>query len=654
MGQTVNFDEIREYMEIQAAEDRKRNYINVTAATLDAALNQASIELGVPIKKIEYEIIENGSSGILGIRRKNYIIMAYSMREDEGVEEETLGIDFGTLGAGGDEVTDTDGRIFVRLSPDGVFLKATQPVGKGDKATEREALERIRDRLGTTDGIDTSLVSKTAKQAAGDFIKIGDFDHNPANDAMVTVDITDMEMKAYLNLTPPGKGGADPEYDYIITFLQNNNVVEGIKEKEIRSFVENPVYGEPILAAEGRPPVNGADARVAYNFETDKSKVKLKEKDGKVDFKELNIITNVVEGQVLARKIPAERGKSGRTVTGKLLPATDGKDISINAGKNVKVSEDGTVAVAELNGQVIIQAGKLNVEPVYVVQGDVSLKTGNILFLGTVIVKGNVEDSFSVKASGNIEVMGSVGKCELDAEGDVIVHQGIAGKHAGIIQAGHTVWSKFIENSRVESGELVVVSDGIINSEVFSDKKIICRGKRANIVGGRVRAASEIDANSLGSVAGMETILEVGYDPKIKERMGELDNVREELTKELDEINLNLSTIQSAVKKSRKKLSPEKKEALDGLLNRAKELNERIKEIDTEREEKKQYLSQLQMDGRVSASGKVYPGVKVSIKDAFLEVRNEFKSVSFVAEAGNVKVSKYIESEEDIDLVRKD
>ena len=78
-------------------------------------------------------------------------------------------------------------------------------------------------------------------------------------------------------------------------------------------------------------------------------------------------------------------------------------------------------------------------EPVYTIEGDVNLKTGNVLFLGTVFVKGNVEDGFSVKAAGNIEIMGSVGKCLLDAEGDIIVHQGIAGKTEGRVRAGR-IW----------------------------------------------------------------------------------------------------------------------------------------------------------------------------------------------------------------------
>ena len=36
---------------------------------------------------------------------------------------------------------------------------------------------------------------------------------------------------------------------------------------------------------------------------------------------------------------------------------------------------------------VLLTAGRLSVEPIYTVEGDVNLKTGNILFLGTVFVK---------------------------------------------------------------------------------------------------------------------------------------------------------------------------------------------------------------------------------------------------------------------------
>ena len=92
--------------------------------------------------------------------------------------------------------------------------------------------------------------------------------------------------------------------------------------------------------------------------------------------------------------------------------------------------------------------------------------------MGSVFVNGNVDDGFVIKASGNIEVKGSVGRAELDTEGDIVVSQGIMGKEGGVIRAGKSIWSKFIQNTDVvEAGDMVIVSDGIIKSNVMAKRK---------------------------------------------------------------------------------------------------------------------------------------------------------------------------------------
>jgi uncharacterized protein (DUF342 family) len=429
--------------------------------------------------------------------------------------------------------------------------------------------------------------------------------------------------------------------------LQSNRVVDGINEEAVRAIVDEPEYGVSKLIAEGTKPRNGKDARIQFSFSTGGSQVNLREKNGRVDFRELNLIQNVVEGQILARKIPAEFGESGRTVTGKLLPAKDGADVRIDVGKNVHLSDNGASAIADINGQVIFASGKLNVEEIMTVQGDVNLKTGNILFLGTVVVKGNVDDGFSLKAAGNIEIMGTVGKCSLDAEGDIIVHQGIAGKSAGKIISGKSVLSKFIENADVEAGDMVMVSDGIINSRIIANRKIICKGKRASIVGGHCMAAEEIDAKALGSIAGSETILEVGYDPKSKETLDRLCAGSQDLEKQLEDINLNLGTLEALKKKT--KLPEDKQQYYKELAARKQELSAQIAETAKQIEDTKAYMGQLSYNGKISSSGTVFPGVRIFIKDAQpLEVRNEFKNITFIAENKLIKPTKYEESAEDV------
>ncbi len=646
----VTLDQIQSYMREELSRDEGKA-VTVSGETLEDALQQAAIELGLPLKRVEYEVLERGTRGMMGVGRKPFLILAYPMPEQARGDAEESGpaIDLSLLAE--EEVdADRDGEVFVRMAPDGIMLKVTKPVGGGAKATERQAMEKLLERV--DEGFDKGRVAKAVKLAQGEFIKVGEFQYDPSADASLSVELADNEMKAYLKAYPPGDGGADPSYDQIVSFLQMNGVAEGIDEEAVQRYADDPRYRESVLVAFGVPPKNGDDARVRYSFELDVSHVKLKETNGKVDFKELNLVQNVVQGQVLAKKEPAKRGEPGRTVTGRLLPANDGKDVEFPVGKNVRLSDDGKPALAEINGQVVINAGKITVEPVHVINGDVNLRTGNVLFLGTVLVKGNVDDGFTVKAAGNIEVMGNVGKSNLDAEGDIIVHQGVAGKSSGTIRCGRSLWSKFIENARVEAGNLVVVSDGIMSSTVLCDRKIICKGKRASIVGGQVKAVEEINAKSLGSVAGSETILEVGYDPKRKEKLGAIEEKRDSCTHQLDDVKLNMSTIESLVKSGRP-VSDEKKRYYQELKEKRITLEGDLRKIEKEAAELREYLDGLKVAGRVSASGTVFPGVRVSIKDAYLEVRNEFKAVTFISDKGMVKVTKYEETDEDVTIGRR-
>jgi uncharacterized protein (DUF342 family) len=281
------------------------------------------------------------------------------------------------------------------------------------------------------------------------------------------------------------------------------------------------------------------------------------------------------------------------------------------------------------------------------IKENVSIKTGNIIFLGNVIINGNVEDGFSVKAVGNIEVNGTVEKAELDAEGDVIVHQGITGKNAGTVKAGRSIWARFIENARVEAGNMVVVSDGIINSQVDARRRIVCQGKRAQIVGGRLRATEEINAKLIGNPSGTETICEVGYDPKSKEQLEKLALDREIVEKELEDIQLNIQTL-SAIKKQRKTLPEDKEAYMNELTEKRQERMADLQHIEEETRRIEEYMENLETRGRVSASAKVYAGVKIVIRDAREDVRNEYRSVTFIFENRLVRATKYEEPEEDL------
>ncbi|MGI9256836.1 MAG: FapA family protein [Salinispira sp.] len=642
----VDLLHIQDYMRRSLEGDMKRRNVSVSGENLQDALKQASIELALPLRKIEYEVLDAGHKGALGIHKKPCRILAYPafvMSEAAAEDDEQHAVQIEEL------VSSINGKISIRRDSRGIIMKVTKPCEGGKSATEKDALNVLKQK--NIHNADLSLVGKLVKKADDMSVKIADFDHDSAQDASMIADIQDMEMKATILISHPGPKGADPSYDAIMSFLRFQNVTSGFLDNVIHDLAENPVYDCPICIARGKKARHGKDGRIDLKFQVQSDAVRLREIDGKVDFKNLGKINNVVSGQVLANLIEPEIGEDGKTVTGRLFPANHGNPVQLNVGKHVRLSDDGLSAIAEINGQVLCINGKISVEAVYIVNNSVNLKTGNIMFLGTVIIAGTVEDGFSVKAAGNIEITGSVGKCTLDAEGDIVIRQGMNGREEGKITANGNIYAKFIQNTNVVTSGMVIVSDGIINSKVSSDRKILCKGKRASIVGGNLRASEEINAKTLGSIANIETVLEVGFDPQSKEKLDAFVVEEKEINGVLDGITKNILLLERMLR-SQKKLSPEHRDRYTELKEQKNSILNRLDDIAEERERIHIHLNDLKTAGKISASGVVHPGVKVAIKDATLEVRREFKQVTFVNEDNVIKVTKYEEIEEDISMVR--
>ena len=64
--------------------------IRVSAKTLDDAITEALIQLGVTSDRLEYNVIEKGSAGFLGIGMKQAVIEAWKKEDKEEAVEETI------------------------------------------------------------------------------------------------------------------------------------------------------------------------------------------------------------------------------------------------------------------------------------------------------------------------------------------------------------------------------------------------------------------------------------------------------------------------------------------------------------------------------------------------------------------------------------
>lgn len=619
--------------------------VEVLADSVRQALDLAARELGVDVSYLDYEILEKGSSGFFGLGRLPYrVLVIPSERGREAVELAELERKLHKDHIAEIDVVrskNADGSFKVRVLKSGIWLTVEPPRGSGLKVDLTAVQNRLYGMRITPD--DDTVVEQAVKKASGKPVKIGRWMHNAENDSAMSVEVTEDEMRAYVHIAPPRYAGRHLDFEEIMEGLRHAGVNTGFREDDIRNYLEAMDYTQPLLAAEGVKVRHGKDAYVEYKVRVDKSDIQFEEDEsGKVDFRNLDILENVVSGQTLAVKIPAEQGIDGRTVTGRIIPANAGKDIKIPFGKGTILTEDGNELKAEINGQVIFKMGKLSVDPVFIVRGDVSLETGNVVFLGSVVVKGNVQDNFEVKAAGNVEVIGTVQKAFIEAEGDIIVYQGISGRdEARIESTAGSVIAKFIQNARVIAERDVMAPEGIIQSRVDAGNRIISIGKKGRIVGGESRAANEINAHYLGTDTSTRTILRVGINPKVMQQIADLEEAQAKLVEEQTQLKLNLTTLEKQKRNAGAKFPEEKQKQLSEMTVRNEKITARLNEIASELEELRSYIGMSEYKGKICAEKSAYAGCDIYLRDQRFPLKDPYNNIKFTLQGNEIKLAEY-------------
>lgn len=618
--------------------------VEVFADSVKQALELASRELGVDIHDLDYDILEKGTAGLFGFGRIPYRVIVRSIGKATQEHDDLFELE---KKLSGDhmpsfhipEKKDIDSTFKIRVTKSGVWLIVTPAKGKGRKIN----LGEVNNKLFSMRINDAELpkVESEVDKPSGKPVKIGKWTPNQDFDSSMNIEVSEDEMKCFIHFHPPRFSGRHLEYDEVIDGLKRSGVIAGIRHEKIREYLENMDYALPLLAAEGTKARNGSDAFVDYKVRVDKGDLSFKEDEkGNVDFREKEVLENAVIGQLLAVKVPAEEGVTGRTVRNRILPARAGKDIKLQHGKGTILSEDGNELTAEINGQVVYKAGKISIEEVFYVKGDVSLETGNIVFLGSVIIGGGVQDNFSVKAAGNVEVRGIVQKAYIESEGDIVIRGGIVGRdEARIESTGGSVIAKFVQSTNIFAEKDVIVPEGIMHSRVDAGGGIFCTGRRAKIMGGRIRAGKEVNARFLGGEASTKTEIRVGIHPKVLQQLDDLDAAMKSVEDEINQLKPNLSTLTNQKRVSR--LSEEKQKLFDDLTVQNDRLAARMNELKMEHEELDGYINMLEHKGKICAEKSAFPGVEIFIKDKNFRIRDEYKNIKFALEGGEIRLSSY-------------
>ncbi|GIP21452.1 FapA family protein [Paenibacillus sp. J22TS3] len=426
-------------------------------------------------------------------------------------------------------------------------------------------------------------------------------------------------------------------------FLLANGVNFGIQKDALVRFAANPggYAFTPLRVAIGQPPVSGEDGFIRYALSIDQEQHRPNEnEDGSVDYKDVIRLNNLQKGQLIAELVPPVPGKPGRAVTGEEIPCKPGKEARFKVGKNVVLNPEQTAMYAAIDGLVTkTDKGKINVFPIYEVNGDVDYTTGNISFIGTVIVRGNVLTGFRVSAAGDIRVIGGVEGAELEAGGSIEITGGIIGYNKGLVKAGHNVKSSFIQDGNVHAAEDVIVSQSIMHSNIRAGRDVLCNGAKGLIVGGNIQAGEKVTARIIGNPMSTTTTVEVGVLPELrneladlrlafKENMGSLDKTDKALAI-LDQL-ASVGKLTTEKMQMRAKLSLTKKQHL----REQADLKERMLEIEKSLEDTSK--------AKVQVLKMIYGGSKIVIGRYTKFIKDPVSHMTFYYSEGDISMSSYV------------
>lgn len=213
----------------------------------------------------------------------------------------------------------------------------------------------------------------------------------------------------------------------VMARLQQEGIRANLNLAAVVQELKEPTY-EPVLAAQGKPAVPGQDARLEIYF-PEQVESHFFEVNGSIDFRNHLRIPSVHKGDIIAKKFPMTEGVPGLNVYGEVLLPKLPRDVVLVAKPNVLVGKDGAI-IALKDGRPQVTGGSVktfDITTTHVVEGNVDLTTGNIVFSGDVIICGDVTDNMIVESLGNVYVYGSVYNATLTATGSIHIRGNAVG-----------------------------------------------------------------------------------------------------------------------------------------------------------------------------------------------------------------------------------
>lgn len=363
------------------------------------------------------------------------------------------------------------------------------------------------------------------------------------NDGNIEVSVSADAMLATAVLYPPIGDGAPLTPDYVAELLSRLGISHGVLWDELVETIldvnTDRHIMRDVIVARGTPPVSEHPEHIVIEERFTPGFRPVDDSQHSVDWKEKSPILVVRKGERVGTVILRRDGVAGSDVTGRPLAFSRTAVPAFSLGKNVERVDNEITATSD--GMVTIVSQKISIEEILIIKGDVDYRVGHILFPGDVIIEGGVAAGFKVYSGGSITIKQTMDAFDVSVKNDLLCAQGIIGKEQGQVRVGGQLKAKFIENARIAVKGDIEVPGSIVGSRIYTLGRL-AMGDKGRIVGGEIFATHGVACGFLGGATRPVTIINVGVDFTVQQKLDQAGAVLRELSMRLARLNSMLET----------------------------------------------------------------------------------------------------------------
>ena len=402
--------------------------------------------------------------------------------------------------------------------------------------------------------------------------EIKKFLHFKISDDKMTATIAGFSMRLYAN----------PDLvmtkEFLLEQLLISNVKFGMTEGHfnvIEAAFKSRLSLDNMVAAAGVASIVGAEPYLHLIY---KDAPKEESADAVINIRDAQQRSIVKKDEFVAEVRYGTNPLIGHDVTGKPLVPAAAAALPVTIGEGIQARQAGKFYATQ-DGLPRFEAGTLTISKIFVHNGDVNLKSGNIYFDGPVEITGSIEEGALVRVRGPLMVRGSITGATVISREPIEVLQSINTGDEGKVICATEIKADFIENSRIECDGSITAVRSIISSQILAGKFIYVTSPGGILGGGNIVCRETIFAANIGFTKGAKTTLLVGLDHKIVRRIGIRTKRLESVTKAQERYKNEFRELLQKKENQLTLKQKQHKELLKIKLTKVRDLVERVEKL---------------------------------------------------------------------------